>query len=77
MIVAYRVPHNEGVEMGIITGPGFDSGTNLVDLYEVDAKVQSFETLDQAIDWHEEEDAEGKLEWESVPGGLVLRRVYD
>jgi hypothetical protein len=51
MIVAYYVPHNEGVESGIIDGPGFDSGFTLVDLYEVDASIRSFDTREEAEAW--------------------------
>jgi hypothetical protein len=50
-VVAFDVPHNEGLEQGIITGPGFDSGTALVDLYEVDAQIKSFATVEEARDW--------------------------
>lgn len=49
--VAYDVPHNEGVEQGIIDGPGFTSGTSLVDLYEVDAEIASFATREEAEAW--------------------------
>lgn len=51
MIVAYFMPHNEGVESGVITEPGFDSEFTLVDLYEVDGSIKSFENEDDAQAW--------------------------
>lgn len=50
-VVAFDVPHSEGVEQGVIHGPGFSSGTSLVDLYEVDASIKSFFTKDEAETW--------------------------
>lgn len=50
-VVAFTVPHNEGLEWGIIDGPGFDSGLSLVDLYEVDAQIRSFATREEAEQW--------------------------
>lgn len=51
MIVAYYHPHNEGAEAGIITGPGFSTGSRLVDTYEVDASIGSFATEEEARRW--------------------------
>jgi hypothetical protein len=59
-VVAFYVPHNEGVETGIIDGPGFDSGTRLVDLYEVDGEIASFATKEEAQAWLAEREAEGE-----------------
>lgn len=50
-VVTYRIPHNEGVEAGVIDGPGFDTGTTLVDLYEVDGQIRSFATRAEADAW--------------------------
>jgi hypothetical protein len=50
-VVAFFVPHNDGTEKGIIDGPGFHSGATLVDLYEVDAEIASFETREEAEAW--------------------------
>lgn len=44
MIIAFHMPHNEGCVFGIITSPNFDTKEHLVDLYEVDATMQSFDT---------------------------------
>jgi hypothetical protein len=52
--VAYWVPHNahyNAVEYGVITRPGFDSELTLVDLYEVDAVIKSFESPEEAQAW--------------------------
>lgn len=49
-VVAFDVPHSEGVEQGIIDGPGYDVD-GLVDLYEVDASIKSFATKDEAETW--------------------------
>lgn len=49
--VAYDVPHNDGLVQGIIDGPGFESGGELVDLYEVDASIASFATREEAEAW--------------------------
>lgn len=51
MIVAYYVPHNEGIETGIFTGAGQSTDDALVDLYEVDASIQSFDTLEEGRAW--------------------------
>lgn len=62
MIVAFYIPHNDGVEAGLITEAGFDSGTRLVDLYEVDGEIRSFETKEEAQEWlearHSEDDGD-------------------
>jgi hypothetical protein len=81
-IVAYHVPHNEGVEMGIITGAGFDGNGddfNLTDLYEVDASVRSFDTVAEATDWLGSRQGDGREmpELEEVPGGLIGRFSYE
>ena len=66
MIVAYWMPHNDGVEKGILDEPGQDTGTDLVDLYEVDGTIKTFGTreeaeawlLDQQTDYDDEEEEE-------------------
>lgn len=79
MNIAFFVPHNEGVESGIITGPGFTSETTLVDLFEVDASIRSFEHYHEAEEWlkgkHEEIGASAPVE--KVPGGDVSHVDYD
>lgn len=50
-VVAYFIPHNDGVQGGIINDPGFDSGLSLVDLYEVDGSIESFDDHEQAEAW--------------------------
>jgi hypothetical protein len=76
-VVAFRVPHNEGLIAGIITGPEFDTGTDLVDLYEVDATIKSFATEDEARAWllGDEELAEfEELDLEPVSGGFLAKQ---
>ena len=51
MVVAYYMPHNEGVESGILDRPGQDTGLDLVDLYEVDGKIATFENERLAKEW--------------------------
>jgi hypothetical protein len=51
MIVAYFIPHNEGIETGIITKAGQTTADALIDLSEVDGVITSFETLDEARAW--------------------------
>src|ERR1700722_5278724 len=51
MVIAFHVPHNEGVVYGIFTKPGLDTKLTLVDLYEVDGRLQTFENFDQALEW--------------------------
>ena len=51
--VAFYMPHNDGCEKGIIDGPGFDSGSLLVDMYEVDGAIKSFESREDAEAWLE------------------------
>jgi hypothetical protein len=51
MVVAYHVPHNEGVEYGIFTKSGQDTNLTLVDLYEVDGRIRTFDTVEEAQEW--------------------------
>lgn len=51
MVVAYYMPHNDGVESGILDRPGMDTGTNLVDLYECDGVIKTFATEIEAKQW--------------------------
>jgi hypothetical protein len=53
MVVAYFMPHNEGIEQGILDQPGQDTGLTLVDLYEVDGVIRSFADRDEAVKWLE------------------------
>jgi hypothetical protein len=82
MVVAMRVPHNDGLIQVIITAPGFDSETALVDLYEVDASVKAFPNREEAEDWlaaqGRDESGEDDLDWktEHVPGGVIMRAEY-
>lgn len=56
MIVALHFPHNEGVTIALVDGPGFDStGHGLVDAYEVDASLKSFATEEEVEAWLAEE----------------------
>lgn len=56
MVVAYHFPHNDGIEYGILDAPGQDTGISLVDLYEVDGSIKSFETRADAEEWLRTED---------------------
>lgn len=78
LAVAFHVPHNEGASMGIITGPGF-KGDGLVDLFEVDASIESFDDLDAARAWLEEkfENDDEKPELYEVTGGWEATVSYD
>lgn len=58
MIVAYYFPHNEGIEKGILDSPGQDTGLTLVDLYEVDGEIRTFDTRTEAEAWLAAKDAE-------------------
>lgn len=59
MIVAFHIPHNEGIVYGIFTKPNLDTGLLLVDLYEVDGQIKTFENVDQARDWLAEDHVRG------------------
>ena len=50
-VVAFYVPHNEGVVTGIIDGPNQEGGSDLIDLYEVDMQIRSFSTRRAAEQW--------------------------
>lgn len=77
-VVAFYVPHNEGSVAGIVVGPGFDSKFMLVDLYEVDASLQSFDSLEAARAWMQEEHTdEGDPDFEEVEGGLLRVVSYE
>jgi hypothetical protein len=54
MVVAYYLPHNEGVESGILDAPGQTTGLDLVDLYEVDGEIRTFENRQDAEGWLQE-----------------------
>lgn len=51
MVVAYWMPHDEGVEAGIFDKPGQSTELDLVDLYEVDGQIKTFATMSEAEDW--------------------------
>ena len=51
MVVAYYMPHNEGIETGILDTAGQDTGLDLVDLYEVDGQIATFATRPEAKEW--------------------------
>lgn len=51
MVVAYYMPHNDGTESGILDKPGQDTGLDLIDLYEVDGKIATFDNAEQARTW--------------------------
>lgn len=73
MVVAFYIPHNEGIAAGVITGPDFDTGLNLVDLFEVDGTVKSFETEEEADDWLGEKftDSGSIYDPQPVAGGVL------
>ena len=66
MVVAYYMPHNEGVESGILDKPGQDTGLDLVDLYEVDGKIATFNNKAEAEAWLEEKRDRRKGLWAST-----------
>jgi len=72
-VVAYFVPHNEGIESGIIDGPGFDAGFVLIDIHEVDASIESFPDQASAEAWLKAKHAEmeSDLDLEAVAGGSI------
>lgn len=70
MFVAFYFPNNEGVVAALITGPGFDSESHLVDAYEVDAEVKSFDTERDATDWLAQYGLDDG-DFKPVPGGLL------
>ena len=51
MVVAYYMPHNDGVESGVLDRPGQDTGIDLVDLYEVDGIIKTFNDSKEAERW--------------------------
>jgi hypothetical protein len=52
MVVAYWISHNDGVEKGILDGPGQKTPEfALIDLYEVDGVIRTFETREEAKGW--------------------------
>ena len=85
-VVAFRHPHNEGLVAGIITGSEFDTGTLLVDTYEVDATIKSFADIEDARAWvndsdlvGDEDDPDGEfepLDLKPVPGGFLAKQEY-
>jgi hypothetical protein len=51
MVVAYWMPHNDGIESGILDAPGQDTGLDLVGLYEVDGQIRTFKDRAKAETW--------------------------
>jgi hypothetical protein len=76
VIVGFYFPHIDGSVLGIIDGPGFDSKQMLIDGYEVDATIESFETLEEAEAWAEDHNDDGEIEWTEVTGGRVYEMKY-
>ena len=52
--VAYYMPHNDGVEFGILDAPGQTTGLGLADLYEVDGEIRAFGNRQGAENWLQE-----------------------
>jgi hypothetical protein len=63
MVVAYFFPHNEGVESGILDKPGQDTGLSLVDLYEVDGEIRTFDDRSEAVTWLEKKEQQKGRGW--------------
>ena len=55
MIVAYHFSHNEGIEQGTIDAAGQTTGAQLVDMYEADGEIRTFDTKEQADAWLREQ----------------------
>lgn len=73
MFVAIHHPTNDGTYVAIIDGPGFDSGTELADGYEVDAHVRSFATVEEAEAWVVDTGSDVDInDMATVTGGRVL-----
>jgi len=64
MVVAFFMPHNDGVEADLITEAGYNSGTELVDMYEVDGVIRSFANEAEARQWLNAKLAEHGMEAE-------------
>ena len=58
LYVAYHMPHNDGIESGILSEPGDTTGLDLVDLYEVDGEIRAFATKEEAEAWLAEQEAD-------------------
>lgn len=69
IVVAYHVPHNEGVEYGIFDKAGQSTELTLVDLYEVDGKIRTFEKVEEAREW--------LLTYDGVSGIIESNRLYN
>lgn len=54
MVVAYWMPHNDGLETGVMDQPGQTTGLDLVDLYEVDGQIRTFADRTEAEQWLED-----------------------
>lgn len=76
MVVALYFPHNEGAVAALVTGPGFDSGSLLVDAYEVDASLNAFSTLEEAQAYLLSEHAVDIDDLKPVEGGLVAEITF-
>ena len=83
MVVAYYFPHNDGIEVGILTESGQDTGTALVDLYEVDGAIRTFAERVDAEAWLRARSpqipAEGDIPAHAHYDGLLhhIRRIED
>lgn len=75
MIVAYYFPHNEGKEMGILDGPGQDTGTDLVDLYEADGEIRTFDRRADAETWLAEVSGESPQKVRDALAESATRRL--
>lgn len=70
MVVGFHFPHNEGVVYGIFTEADQDTNLLLVDLYEVDGRIRTFNEMTEAQQW--------LGQYESVREGEVKpNEVYD
>jgi hypothetical protein len=73
MVVAFHFPHNEGVVYGIFDRAGETTNLSLVDLYEVDGQIQTFETVAEAQHWLAKDHGKGLVD----TGVLEPNKIYD
>ena len=73
MVVAFHVPHNEGLVYGIFTEPDQTTNLALVDLYEVDGQVRTFANFEDAEKWVREPHGVGLPQ----VGELKPNQTYD
>lgn len=77
MVVGFHFPHNEGVVYGIFDRAGETTNLSLVDLYEVDGQIQTFNDVNDARLWLVKDHGKGLVDTSELEPNKVYEKSYE